>query len=128
MYKNNLGYDYLDGRAIINDEESEIVKFIFDKYVEYNQNPPSVLVENLIEDYAARGEELTYDEAKSRVSEYSIECYILDEVKERLPNVEQHLSDGRVRYRGETNGSISTPLIDKGTYEKLQLIMKKKDE
>ena len=128
MYKKHLGYDCIDGKVVINEEESEIVKFIFDKYVEYNQNPPSVLVENLIEDYAARGEELTYDEAKSRVSEYSIECYILDEVKERWPNVEQHLSDGRVQYRGKTNGSISTPLIDKGTYEKLQLIMKKKDE
>lgn len=45
-----LGYDYADGKYIINETESEMVKFIIDQYLHYGEEPPS----NLLRSYMRR--------------------------------------------------------------------------
>ena len=141
MSKEFIGYKNIDGKFIISEgEEAEIVKFIFEKYTEYSKNPPTVLVEEMIEDYAARGEKLTYADAEANVSSYRIQSYILGEIKERWPDSELTTKAQYERKRGSNyleycksvlySGRYQpaenhTSIIDKEDYEKVQEVLKR---
>ena len=142
MAKEIIGYKNVDGKFIIAEgEEAEVVKFLFEKYSEYHKNPPAVLVEDVIEDYAARGEELTYADAEAKVSDYSIKSYILGEIKERWPEsklvseveYERKRGSSYLKYvKSALHGGRSqltqshTPIIDREDYKKVQETIKKK--
>ena len=64
--------------------QSEIVKYIFEKVNEYSDNPPQILVDEVIESYKETyGEVLSYDEAKEKVSLARIEELVAKEVNEK---------------------------------------------
>lgn len=75
-----LGYDFINGKLVINEEEGEIVKYIFEKNNEYVNNPPEELVRKVIEIYEDRGEEITYEDAKKEVSYSDILIYLTKEM------------------------------------------------
>lgn len=63
--------------------ESEIVQYIFKKYIAYSENPPEILVQEIINIYKEEyNQNLSYDEAKKMVNGDSIKELILKEVKE----------------------------------------------
>lgn len=138
MSKEIVGYKNIDGTFVIAEgENAEIVKFIFEKYAEYHKNPPTVLVEEVIEEYADRGEQLTYDDARTKVSNYRIQHYIIGEISDRWPDCEltKYVQYERKRgcdYLWYVKSVLcgerykSTPIIDREDYEKVQEVIKRK--
>lgn len=80
--KNVFGYDYVDGKLVVNDNEAKIIKFTYDKVEEYKANPPEVLVNAVLENARVCGEVITYEEAKGKVSFSAILEYITNELNE----------------------------------------------
>ncbi len=76
-----LGYDCVDGKLVVNPVESEIVKFTFEKTIQYTDHPPIELVGAVIEEYRNRGEDICYEEAEVEVSYSEILEYITREIK-----------------------------------------------
>ena len=75
-----LGYDN-DGRIIEN--EAAVVKYVFEKYVEYSNNPPADMVEAKIEEAKENGKELSYEDAAKLVTTLEIEYRIWDEIRSK---------------------------------------------
>lgn len=64
--------------------QSEIVKYSYEKVIEYKDNPPQVLVDEVIESHKETyGEVLSYDEAKEKVSLAQIEKLVAKEINEK---------------------------------------------
>ena len=63
-----FGYKNVDGKATVNNDEAEIVRYIYDKYYEYTNTPPDVLIQEVIVDAEAMGEVLTEKEIKARAA------------------------------------------------------------
>ena len=76
----HFGYDFINGEFVVNQKQSKVVEFIYEKFIEYSTNPPRDLVEAVMEQATARGESLTYDEAKTKVPMIKIEERIWDEL------------------------------------------------
>lgn len=79
-----FGYDIKDGKYVINEKEAEVVRFVFQKEVEYAEEPPEELVLNVIEEYEVDGKTISYERAKKQVSSYQIQRYIVKEIKEKF--------------------------------------------
>lgn len=136
----SFGYDLTDDGAIPNEEESEVVRYVFDKYVAYSDNPPDKLVQEVIEDYAARGATITASDAAKKVSGSRIIEAIDNEVKEQWPEAYQSMIDKRMHNEGlrakrfSSEGAHSSeatehsPLIPKEEWEEVQAAMAKKTE
>lgn len=124
-----FGYDVTNAGLVVNEAEAEVVKYIFAKSQEYTTNPPSVLVQEVIGEYASRGEEITSEEAAGKVPYARITCIIEDEVKEKWPEqyemMLQKQNHNRVIFeRRELKSHVSgEPIIDRETWEKAQAIM-----
>jgi len=87
-----FGYDFIDGKLVVNEQEAEVVRFVFQKHEEYMEEPPEELVRNVIEEYEADGKEITFEEAKKEVKYDQILDYIAREVRETFgKNVEQSM-------------------------------------
>ena len=69
----------------MNETESEIVKYTYDKYIEYSNNPPKELVLAVIEEYSNEDgtPTLSYDEAKAKVTDSAIKSYINNEINQK---------------------------------------------
>ena len=115
-------------------EEIAIVKFVFSKVVQYYENPPEHLVNEVIEDYKERGEILDYDEAATKVSGYRIKEVVCDEVNEKWNDYfsMDHTRVGMIRNTvDETYTKVSfrhEPIIDKETFYKVQAKMVEANE
>ena len=65
-----------------NENEAAAIKFIFKKAAEYSADPPADMVEAKIKVAKCLGEDITYEEAKKRITPQDIEDRICDEVRE----------------------------------------------
>ena len=74
-----FGYNENDA---IGENEVAAIKFILKKAAEYSANPPADIVEAKIKVAKYLGEDITYEEAKKRVTPQDIEDRICDEVSE----------------------------------------------
>lgn len=63
----------------------EIHAYMIRKTQEYYQNPPSVLVEDVIAAYKAQGDTISYEDAKPLVSLINIQRYLKQEMAEKWP-------------------------------------------
>ena len=128
-----FGYDVKDGKMIVNPTEAEILKYLFEKTNEYTSEPPTELVEEVIQSQDAIGITLSYEEAKTQISLANILSIIEKEIVEKWKNYfEEHnakcLKNGDVCYSGKIlkekpemfKKSIIEPLIDLKMYEKFQ--------
>ncbi len=69
----------------INSKEASNIRWLFEKYIEYSDNPPESLVEAAREEAELRtGRVVTYDEAKEQVSPSYILEYLTREFNGRL--------------------------------------------
>lgn len=125
--KKLLGYDYVDGKLVINDDGSKIVKFIFEKNEEYTKHPPKELVDKVLAIAQEKGKTLTYEEAEARVSYTAIleyigkEIYEVPEFKETLDKLEEtHKANvlyGTLRKERNKASINMTPIISKEIFE-----------
>lgn len=78
-----FGYGVIDGKPTINEQESTIVKWIYERYFSYSENPPVELVEIAKKQPKHRGnlpKDMPYEEAKRLVTDYLIKEYIAHEL------------------------------------------------
>jgi hypothetical protein len=78
--KAHFGYEFIAGKLVSKEEEAKILKHIFDKQIEYTDNPPEELVRRVIEIYEDRGEEIKYEDAKKEISYSDILLYLTKEM------------------------------------------------
>lgn len=86
-----LGYEIVDGCLSVNGEEADIVKYVFVKDLEYSEKPPDLLVQEVIDEFARRGEEITTADAAKKVRESRILQFIDEEVKEKWPDLHERM-------------------------------------
>ncbi|WP_455683829.1 hypothetical protein [Thomasclavelia sp.] len=81
--RDNIAYGYkqVNGKLKINLNEAEKVKFLFSKYIEYENHPPLELIKNEITSALEKKEWLPYEEAKQRISSEAKKLYILKELR-----------------------------------------------
>ena len=116
-----FGYDLVNGELVINEDEAKIAKYTFAKQKEYTDNPPEELVQAVIERYESRGEEITYEDAKLKVSYSEILSYITNELNNNPEFVETLKKYKPYPLRGkfvETSNITSTPIISKEDWDK----------
>lgn len=80
-----LGYKINDGIIEVDELNSEVVKWVFDTTEEYTNDPPSCLVEDVIAHHKEfYDEDLSYEEAKEKVSYSSILNYATAELRMKI--------------------------------------------
>lgn len=82
------GYDWKDGKLQVNETESKIVKWIYQMVIEYQDNPPDILIRQIIDE--CEGEEISYEEAKERVSLTMVKKYMVAELNLRMEEYEKN--------------------------------------
>lgn len=124
--KNLLGYDYVDGKLVINEDEAKIVKYLYAKLEEYTENPPQELVERVLVKAREDGEELTYEEAKERVTHSAILEYITREMNSSEEFIAILKKSNPHSLRGQLKNTNSTcePIIAKEIWDEAQQKMK----
>ena len=126
-----FGYDQIDGKLVINTDEAEIVKYVFNKVNEYTEHPPKELVDRVLEIAAERGEVLTCEEAEQRVSYSDILIYLTkemnvnDEFANTFKKSKPHTLKGTIRANNELAPN-SDPILTKEMWESVQKKMKGK--
>jgi hypothetical protein len=126
------GYDETENGLIINEEEAAVVRYIFEKNTEYADNPPAALVQEIIDEYASRGESITPEDAAAKVRFDSIDAVIEEDVKERWPDVYESMCEkmayNHFSYMQKALRAAApairhlehTPIISKETWEAAQ--------
>lgn len=120
-----FGYDVTADGLVINLGEATVVKYVFSKIEEYTQNPPAVLVQEVVDEYAARGEKISLEDAAGKVPYLRITNFIEEEIKGKWP--EQYES---MLYKQRHNRAIHEgqdlkhePIVDRDTWEQAQEAM-----
>lgn len=84
MNKKIYGYDYVDGKYVVNEFEAEIVKWLSSTVLAYIEHPPKVLVDAVILRWKeCYQEEISYEDAEKKVSYDSILEYITVEINNK---------------------------------------------
>ena len=73
-------YMMTNNGAII-ENEAAVVKYVYNKIIDYTKNPPADMVEGKIAIAKENGEEITYEEAAKLVTTSEIEYRIWDEIR-----------------------------------------------
>ena len=83
-----FGYKMIDGVFVVDELESQIVSWIFDRHIRYREHPPAVLVESVIEEYKiSKDQYISYEEAERMVSLDDIHRYMDKEVRLRVVKI-----------------------------------------
>ena len=124
-----LGYDEVDGGLVVNADEAEIVKFLYEKIEEYSANPPEVLVDAVIEKARENDEVITYEEAKQLVPFSAILEYINEEMnnnaefREVIKKIHPHTLKGTLR-TAEGHELIGDQIVAKELWDRAQAKLK----
>ena len=108
--KATFGYEWKNGELVINEKESSIVKWIYSKVSEYTDNPPDYLIRETME-YSE--EELTYDEARKKVSLSKILPYVTAELNVRIKEFEIRQADDIQKFLESELDSEMTAALEK---------------
>ncbi len=101
-----IGYD--KNGAII-EKEAAVVKYVYNKYIEYHDNPPADMVEEKISIAKENGEEITYEEAAKLVTTSEIEYRIWDEIRSNPEYAEAIIEyNRRIGHNANPNTIIGT--------------------
>ena len=93
-------YMTADNNDIPYTDESEIVDFVYNKFNEYTENPPYELVQNVIDSYNERNEQISYEDAKKQVPYNYIKKHIAKEVNQKF-KVKQNESYSFLKWLSE---------------------------
>lgn len=121
-----FGYDNVDGKAIVNNGEAEIVRYIYDKYHEYTNNPPDVLIQEVIADADAIGETLDDAEIMDRAA-LKVIPYLSKEVNEKWSNFKERASRICFMTRENINSSKSENIVSIDLWEQVQEKLRQKN-
>lgn len=84
-----FGYDYVDGKYVINKQEAEIVKFITDRFDYYSENPPQDIVEAVYEENKEFDDKYTMEQAyEAAKHNYRILYRVIDETNTEFGKIE----------------------------------------
>lgn len=77
----HYGYDIVNGKLVVNEEERAIIRWNVKQFLSYSENPPVELLKRVIKDRGSREriEAISHEEAKSLVSTTQISKYIAHE-------------------------------------------------
>ncbi len=90
-----LGYVWKDENLEVNKKEAEIIKWIYQMITEYYDNPPEVLIRDVMAKNDEKKiihedvKELTYEEAKEKVPLSMVERYVAAELNLRMEQYEK---------------------------------------
>lgn len=91
-----FGYKMIDGIFVVDELESQIVSWIFDRRIGYSEHPPAVLVERVMEEYKISNDlDISYEEAEEKVSSEAIYDYMVREVRLRVEAFKLYSKDER---------------------------------
>lgn len=117
--------DQIDSCLQTKEEEAEVVRYIFDTFDAYCQNPPEDLVQQVLRAHA--GEDLTYDAAKALVPLEAIEQRIADEVNAKWPDAGKWFVEARISQcakrrhaLGDITHSEHTNIVSEEVFEQVQ--------
>lgn len=125
-----FGYENVEGKFVANEAEVEIIRYIFDKYNEYTDNPPAVLIQEVIEECEERGEVLTDEEIKHRAA-LRVLPYLTNEVNDKwpdfhsMPEAKQFLTS-QEKTASKSQPTKLEPLVDRDIWEQVNEQLKKK--
>ena len=111
-----LGYTRVNGNLEVNETEAKIVRFYFDKTIEYSDNPPQELVFAVMEEYECRGEKLSYEDAAVKVSYDRILAYVQ---KEAIETFKDYFESKR-KEQIALPGSGHTPVVGSELWRMMQ--------
>ena len=93
-----FGYKMIDGVFVVNELESQIVSWLYERHIRYREHPPEVLVEGLIEEYkVSKDQDISYEEAERMVSLDAIHSYMDKEVHLRVEAFNIYSKDESVK-------------------------------
>ena len=118
-----FGYTRVNGNLEINESEAEIVRFYFNKTNEYSDNPPKELVLAVVEDYAARGETLSYEEAAEKVSYERILSHVQKEAYAKFKDFFDSKRREQAAFSikpGTLSGEKHSPVVDPNLWALVQ--------
>ena len=87
-----FGYDRIDA-ITVNRSEAEVVKYVYSRMFELNENPPKELIQEVIDEYAKFGETLSPEDAKTKIPLSKILMIIEEEAAKKWPAEYKHLSE-----------------------------------
>ena len=124
-----LGYDVTEDGLEVNEAETEVVKYIFDRTQEFSVKPPEDIVQAVINECRELGKELSAEEAAGKVSLSDIMHRVEREVKEQWP--EQYEAMLRKQHHNrylaaQRESSALEPLVDRETWNSAQKRMGEK--
>jgi len=116
-----FGYEVVNGKLVINREESIVVKWIFERFLLYLENPPEELVKTALKRARSQGisiREISFEEAKSLVTVNLVKEYMVRELS--LKELYYHaLSEKNPTVRFEDILSLPMEALPKAGLEKL---------
>lgn len=122
-----FGYKNVDGEAIVNKEETEIVRYVYDKYHEYTSNPPDILIQEVIAEAKDIGEVLTEEEIKAR-ARLKVIHYLTKEVNEKWPTFKERTSHICFMSRCNATTSKLESFVDIDLWRQVQEKLKEESE
>jgi hypothetical protein len=115
-----FGYDYVDGKLVVNVEEAKIIRTTFEKVIEYTDHPPKVLVDRVIEISLENGESISYEDAEKRVSYSAILEYISKELNVEFGEMfEKHVYHS-ISFEKSDENVEHQPIVSKEQWDKVQ--------
>ena len=142
LLKDNVpfGYKLVDGELVIEEFESQVVKFVFEKKYEYYMNPPQEIIDGILASHADDNPPMTREEAfeEARHSPL-IDHYITRELyevfgdeirewaeKQRCSSELEKQQRTLREYASEQGFAESQPIISQAVYERVQKILHNK--
>lgn len=136
-----FGYDCVNGKLVVNEEEAAVVKFIVKRQEEYLTNPPEELVQIVFEEMISRDKrrKITIKQAREKAKDDSrIMFYVTRDVaqefgEEMLARINKKMYQSAAfplkDYSEKLQQSLEKPhelILDRETFNKVQAEMKSK--
>lgn len=115
-----FGYDYVDGKLVVNVEEAKIIRTTFERVIEYTDHPPKVLVDRVIEISLENGESISYEDAEKRVSYSAILEYISKELNEEFGEMFEKQIYHSISFEKGDGNVEHQPIVSKEQWDKVQ--------
>jgi len=110
-----LGYDLNKGQLVVNPKEAEIVRTIFQKYLEFASYHK---VAEYLNNKGYKTKEFKSRRGKKQGGREFIDTYIQRVLKNPV-------YIGKIQYKGVTYKGKHTPIVDEGTFNLIQEIISK---
>lgn len=120
-----FGYDVTSQGLLVNEGEAEVVRFVFNKIQEYTDNPPTELIQEVIDEHMSRGEIISENDAAREVPYGRITHFIENEIKDRWPDQFESMLSKQAHNQAifQKRDSQVEPIIDREEWEKVQAMM-----